>query len=159
MRQVRIKSKYNPNEQFEFDESPKLFSSVTNKTIQRMRKYCIWESEQTNGGKYPVNALDDMMRSVVGRFDLLYSRLEGDYSSRRSKLDEAYSRGLGDIDKMIIEFKKTIVDHDMAFKQYKKAYFECTGEELDTDLSFDKKTLSDIEARFEKLDKEINNGK
>ena len=159
MRQVRIKSKYSPNEEFDYDESPKLFSSVTNKTIQRMRKYCLWESERTNGGKYPVNALNSMLQSVVGRFDLIYTRLEGDYSSRRSKLDEAYSRGLGDIDQQIIEFKSSIMEHDLAFAEYQKAYQECTGEPLDADLRFDKETLKEIENRFEKLDREINYGK
>ena len=158
MQQVRIKSKYKKNESFEFNDSPKLFESVTNGTIQRMRKYCIWENDHNNGGKYPPNALNSMLQGVLGKFDLLYARLEGDYSSRRSKLDEAYSSGLADVDQSIIAFKAAVVEHDLAFRQYKKAYEKCTGETFDADLCFDKKTLEEIELRFSKLDKEINNG-
>lgn len=159
MRQIRIKSKYKANEEFDYDETPSQFSSITNRTIQNMRRYCLWESKNNSDGKYPVNALNSMLQSVVGRFDLLYSKLEGDYSSRRSKLDDAYSRGLADIDEQIIKFKATVAEHDAAFNEYRIAYEKCVGESLDADLSFDKKALSDIQARFDRLDKEINNGK
>lgn len=156
MREVKIKSKYDEDESFDYKETPKIFKSVTNRTIQRLRNFCLKRNKIESKDEWKAGTLKAMLESVAGRFEPAHQRLVGDYSSRLSNLENAYVSGVADLNAQIIEFESQINEHTILFEEYSRLYKKIIKEDLPADLIFDAKKLEAIKADCSKLEERIN---
>lgn len=156
MREVKIKSKYDENEEFDYRETPKIFRSVTNRTIQKLRSYCLKMNKKESKGEWKEGALKAMLESVAGRFEPAHQRLVGDYSSRLSNLENAYVSGIADLNAQIIEFESQVNNHAILFEEYAGLYYDFTGERLPANLSFEKSKLESILKECNALEERID---
>ncbi len=154
MRQVRLRSKYKDNENFDYMNVPKHFASITNRSIERLRRYCVRVNEIENKDRWVPSALESMLISVLGRFDQAHARLEGDYSSRKSNLNNAYVSGVADVEEQLIRLENSIMEHNLLFEEYKQAYENFTGKSMGADLKFDEAETKRLREKFEHLSKE-----
>lgn len=156
MREVKIKSKYDEEEAFDYRETPKIFRSVTNKTIQRLRAYCLKMNKKESRGEWKSGTLRAMLESVAGRFEPAHQRLVGDYASRLSNLENAYVAGIADLNAQIIEFESQINDHTILYEEYARRYESFSGEKLPSNLAFDMKKLDAIKRDCDVLEGRID---
>ena len=156
MREVKIKSKYDEDEEFDYRETPKIFRSVTNKTIQRLRSYCLRKNKKESKGEWKAGTLKAMLESVAGRFEPAHQRLVGDYASRLSNLENAYVTGVADLSAQIIEFEFQVSDHEILYEEYSRLYKSFSGEDLPANLSFKSKDLEMIKKSCETLEARID---
>ena len=156
MGQVKIKSKYDEDEEFDYRDTPKIFRSVTNKTIQKLRAYCLKMNRKESKGEWKSGTLKAMLESVAGRFEPAHQRLVGDYSSRLSNLENAYVAGIADLNAQIIEFESQVNEHTILYEEYSRLYRDFAGEELPANLSFDEEKLKSIKKDCEILEERIH---
>ena len=154
MRQFKIKSKYKDQE-FDYLDTPKHFSSITNKSIEKLRLYCLRANEIENKDRWVPSALEAMLVSVLGRFDQAHAVLEGDYSSRKSNLSNAYVSGLADVEEQLINIENDIMSHNLLFEEYKDAYENFTGRKIADDLKMKDSEVKKLREKYEKLSKEL----
>lgn len=155
MRRIKIKSKYNNDESFDYRSVPKHFLSVTDGSLEQLRKYCLRTSEFENNGDWEPSALESMLRGVLGRFDQAHARLEGDYSSRKSNLQNAYISGVAEVEEMLLTLESDIAEHNILFSDYAEAYEKFTGKKIGVNLKYDDSKLTEMKNRFDKLSKEF----
>ena len=156
MREVKIRSKYKENEEFDYRETPKIFRSVTNKTIQKLRTYCLMINRIESRDEWKPGTLKAMLESVAGRFEPAHQRLVGDYSSRLSNLENAFVEGIADLNAQIIEFENQVNEHNILFEEYSKLYEDYANESLPADLAFKDKDLDTLKKNCEQLEGRIN---
>ena len=156
MREVKIRSKYNENEEFDYRDTPKIFRSVTNKTIQRLRAYCLKMNRKESKDEWKPGTLKAMLESVAGRFEPAHQRLVGDYSSRLSNLENAYVEGIADLNAQIIEFENQVSEHSILFEEYQALYKDYSGESLPSNLAFKEKDLEQIKNDCSRLEARID---
>lgn len=157
MRQIKLKSKYKEDENFDYMSAPKHFESVTNRSIERLRHYCVRMNEEENRGKWVPSALESMLVSVLGRFGIAHAKLEGDFSSRRSNLINEYVAGVADVEERLINLENSILEHNLLFEQYREAYERFTEKTMKGDLRYSEDESKKLRAKFEKISKEIGN--
>ena len=151
-KQPTIKSNYKSKESFSFDRAPSEFKSVTEKSINEIKSYCSHLIANKYKGSYDARALYAMVGTVVGNFDLLTSRLEDDYSNRRSKLKKAQSQGVKEVNRLILEFEKTIADRERALKRYNDNVSDFDGYSVGEDLHYSKDRIKQFKDRLKKIE-------
>lgn len=155
-KQPRVKSKYNSKEVFSFDRAPGEFKSVTEKSINEIKSYCTHLIATKYKGSYESRSLYAMVGTVIGNFDLLVSRLKQDYASRRSKLKKAQSLGVKKVNRLMMEFEKTIADHEVALKRYNDNMLDFDGYAIDEGLHYEPQRLADFKNRLKKIEEKNN---
>lgn len=148
-----IHSDYNSKEKFSFEEAPSEFKSITQKSINEIKTYCTRTIAIKYKGTYSPNALYPMVGTIVGNFDLLSSRLKEDYSNRRAKLKKAQSLGSAKVEKLIIEFDKTVSDYEMAYRRFYENIKEYEDAPVrDERVHSSKERLLEFEKRLKKIE-------
>jgi hypothetical protein len=151
-KQPVIHSKYNAKERFSFDEAPGEFKSVTEKSINDIKSYCTLLIGNKYKGSYDARSLYAMVGTVIGNFDLLYSRLRQDYDSRKSKLKKAQRLGIKKANEELIKFGQTVTDHEAALRRYNENVKEYDDQGIDDDLHFQKSRLEEFRNRLKKIE-------
>lgn len=147
-KQPLVKSKFNTNEKFTFDNTPTRFDSITEQSIADVKEYCLETIEKKFNGKYDARTLYAMAGMVFDNFDLLYSHLEGDYGCRRANLKRAQEDGISKVNERLLNFEKTVADHDSALELFRKNVADFNGEEVDKALAYPKNRLDDYKKRL-----------
>lgn len=148
----RIVSRFKRNETFDYTSVPKHFRSVTDGSIHRVKNYC----NKTTAAKYakagyPPAAFEVTLQGISDEFYPLYNQLEGDYNTRRSNLEVAYSDGIAAINLLVAGFTGLLATYKNAYKVFNEASVNATGEELDESLIFDESKFSHIEKEVSKM--------
>ena len=123
-----IHSDYDRNEQFDITNIPKHFDSVTNESLARLKRSAMDKVE--NDTDWKPGALQAALKGVDGQFEEAYSTLEGDYSSRRTKLQAAYTQGISDLRKAFKNYELQVEEHNIAFQNYSDANKAINGSPL-----------------------------
>lgn len=155
MFRVKIKSHIKENEEFDFRSTPKQFASVTEKSIRELHDNSLLDIRRRYKNKWTPNALKSMLQSVAGQFNIAHARLEADYTTRLSSLENAYSAGLADINAQIINFGAEVEEHNRLFDEYAAAYEKIMGEKPNSALRYPQSKLDKIEKDYKKLQEEF----
>lgn len=147
-----VKSNYNKNEKFSYDATPAHFESVTDDSIRAIKEYCADLIKEKYGGKYDAGTLYAMVRMVAGNFDLLKSQLTKDYGDRKSNLKRAQNNGIEQANEKLINFKKTVEEHDSAFELYHDNVAEYTGHAPSEKLRYSQERLEEFGNRLKKIE-------
>ena len=145
--QPTIKSDYNAKEAFTFDQTPNEFKSVTEKSINEIKRYCTETISRKYHNSYDTRALYAMVKTVIGNFDLLSSKLKDDYSCRRSKLKNAQIVGIKQANELILQFEKMVADREMALKRYSDNVMEYDGYSVEN-LEYSKERIQEFKKRL-----------
>ena len=147
-----IKSKYNSKEVFSFDRVPGDFKSVTEESIDNIKNYCTKTIEEKYNSSYPSQSLYAMVRTIIGNFDLLTSKLKEDFSCRRGKLKKAQNQGIRQVNALVIQFEKNITDYEMALKLYNDNIVEYGGFSVEDNLHYPRERMKNFSKRLEKIE-------
>ena len=137
-----VRSAYNKREKFSFDKTPEEFKSVTEETINKIKDYCTETIEEKYQGKYDAASLYAKVGTVMGNFDLLTSRLEEDYSGRRSKLKKAQLSGMKKVSQKLYRFNRLVAEHEFVLKRYSDNLKDYDGEGLPEELHYSRDRLA-----------------
>lgn len=149
----KVHSEYNEKERFSFEKTPGEFKSITEKSINNIKSYCTHTISSKFKNTHSPNTLYAMIGTVIGNFDLLYSRLKDDYSSRRTKLKKAQGLGVARVGKLIIEFDKTVGDYEMARQRFYKNIQEYEEAPIKNEsVHSPKERLIEFEKRLKKIE-------
>ena len=151
-KQPKIKSKYNAKEAFSFEEAPEGFESVTEQSIKDIKAYCSQLIANKFKGNYDARTLYAMVGTVIGNYDLLYSRLKQDYTSRSNKLKKAQSLGIKKVNQKIIEFEKTVADHEVALNRHNQNMIDFDGLAIDEGLHFNRERIHEFKNRLKNIE-------
>lgn len=149
-----VKSAFPKQEEFSYEDVPKYFNSVTEKSLRNIKNYCAQTIRQKYDGEYAPNTLLAMLKTIDGEFEQAYAMLDADYNTRLRGLQIAYQQGLADIQKDLIDFRLHAIAHDNAFHDYNEIHQALTGRELPTDLLYAGSRLGELEHQYKSLQKE-----
>ena len=151
-KQPKIKSKYDSKETFSFEETPGEFDSVTEESINDIKAYCSRLIKDKYKGNYDARTLYAMVGTVIGNFDLLYSRLRQDYNSRSTKLKKAQSKGVKKVNQRIIEFEKVVADHEIALGRHNQNMIDFDDQPIDEGLHYDRGRIQEFKNRLKNIE-------
>lgn len=151
-KQPKVKSKYNSREVFSFDKVPGEFHSVTEDSIENIKKYCTKTIKETYNGDYTSRTLYAMVRTITGNFDLLTSKLKEDYSCRRSKLKKAQNSGIKQVNSLVLQFEKIVLDYEVALKLYNENVIEYGGFAIDENLHYSRERIEEFKKRLKEIE-------
>ena len=151
-KKLEIRSKYK-DIKFSYRKVPSKFESITDGAIQKTKTFSL-NSVKEMYPNYPASAIKAMILSVAGDFNNLYAHLEGDYSSRETRLKKAYSDGYAELGQRITNFQLLIQNHNSAFEKYNEINKELLGCELSEDLKYGEEKINDLKKDYKNL-KEI----
>ena len=149
-----IRSSFNRNEQFTISNVPKHFESVTDESIRELKNRIIAKVEHETS--LDPGALQTSLKSVDGRFEEAYSILEGDYGTRLSNLNSAYTKGLAKLRENIRNFELQVADHNTAFDHYLEANEKLNGKKLPATLRYSDEDLQKLKQALRELEQESN---
>ena len=147
-----IVSDFNYNEEFDYLNAPKHFKSITDRSIRDIRRRCVRTALQYDGQDSPA-ALKALLQAINGDFNMAYSQVDGDEDARRANLQAAYTKGLADLGAKILDFRKTVDDHDKLFKKYADAMEQATGDRPDDSLKYGLAEVKELEKEYNELKK------
>lgn len=149
-KEPKIHSRYNSNEMFTFEKTPNKFESVTEESIKGIKNYCA----DVISDKYTFepNTLYPMVRTIMGNFDLLKSKLRQDYISRRGKMKRAEIDGIERTNKKLIEYKMIIDDYNQALKRFNMNLVDFGEDEIKGSMGDQEKALTDYENRLKQVE-------
>lgn len=146
-----LQSDFDEKEEFEFDNVPKQFRSVTEDSLKRTKRVCLKAVGRRYHGEYNPRALKAMLLSVDGAFEPAYEMLEGDYNAQRTNLTQAYQSGLADVEEQWQKFKNEAMKHNELFRLYQEEHREIFGRELSEELLFSNEQLKELEKQYAEL--------
>lgn len=146
-----IKSAFPKEESFTYDNVPRYFKSVTDRSLHKVKNYCARVIRRKYHNEYQPNALTAMIQTIDGEFEQAYAMLEADYNTRRTNLQSAYQEGLADIEQKMNDFRQQVNEHDEAFYDYNEIHQGLVGRELDKKLLFSGERFDQIEQNYNNL--------
>lgn len=149
LKNSEIESNYDRNEEFGLSNIPKHFDSVTNESLSKLRHSAIDKVE--NDTNLKPSALQMALKSVDGQFEEAYSTLEGDYSSRKAKLQDAFIQGVSDLRKAFRNYELQVEEYNIAFQNYSNANKTINGEPLSNTLKFDHDEINRMKEAIKNL--------
>lgn len=127
MSEIQIRSKFNREEKFNYQQTPKHFESITDYSIKVLKRNSVKTVSAMYNGEYPPQSLQAMVETINGNFDIAYAQLEGDYGARKTNLKQAFINGLADLKGILEEYKEVSKQYEEKFNEYANLEQQLTG--------------------------------
>lgn len=146
-----IASNFNRKEKFDCNNIPKHFDSITETSIRNIKQHCSIVINKKYNGMHNARTLKAMLETIDGEFDQLYACLEGDYSARLANLKECHEKELCKAREELINFDKTISNHEFAYEIFANNVENFSGIRPSESLRYPRKKYEEFELRLKKL--------
>ena len=147
-----VVSDFNRDERFDCENIPKHFDSVTDESIKMIQDNCSETIQDKYKDKYNARSLRAMIETIDGKFDLLYSRLEGDYAARIANLERCRTEEMEKVRSEITSFKSLINDYKCALERYSNNVYAFNGTRITEEgLAYDEEKGKQFEDRYNNI--------